>query len=313
MFRLLSQITALSAVLSPVLGQQVGRHFEIVNSCPSAIELRINGTLETTLAPGGNTTRDYGSWFGGYMYSNANGGNLVTGRHIGRAGFHGEQDYYWIVVDHDYLNTGISIAPINKAATDGFCAVVSCTSANCSDAFPLTAPPTSFATPITGTPPNALMHECPGQNVGYTITFCPDGNWPTAPVAGPPSLHPSKDSTKCLGVRGDKFENGTPVQIYDCNGLNSQSWILERGSTKVRSAGTNFCLDAGSTPGNAVGMKIWECYDSLPAQQWYYTDDNRVELEGTGLCLDLTNGLAVNSNQVQTWKCTDGNTNQIWT
>lgn len=63
-------------------------------------------------------------------------------------------------------------------------------------------------------------------------------------------------------------------------------------------AGTNFCLDAGSSmsslrrfgscthlfqaPGNGVGMKIWQCYDNLPAQQWYYTADNRIALEGQG-------------------------------
>ena len=60
-------------------------------------------------------------------------------------------------------------------------------------------------------------------------------------------------------------------------------------------------------------MKIWQCYDNLPAQEWYYTDDNRVALENQGFCLDLTKGSLTNGNQVQTWQCTNGNTNQIWT
>ena len=78
-------------------------------------------------------------------------------------------------------------------------------------------------------------------------------------------------------------------------------------------------------------MKIWTCYDNLPAQQWYYTDDNRIALENQGMllnssmhdtsltnvlsgfCLDLTNGALTNSNQLQTWKCTDNNNNQVWT
>ncbi|KAJ3507116.1 hypothetical protein NLJ89_g6483 [Agrocybe chaxingu] len=100
---------------------------------------------------------------------------------------------------------------------------------------------------------------------------------------------------------------------YDCNGTNAQKWVIARGSTKVKLAGTNFCLDAGSTPGNGIGMKIWQCYDNLPAQQWYFTNDNRIALEGRGLCLDLPNGVLTNSNQVQTWQCTDGNNNQVWT
>ncbi|KAG6856806.1 hypothetical protein H0H87_000503 [Tephrocybe sp. NHM501043] len=65
-------------------------------------------------------------------------------------------------------------------------------------------------------------------------------------------------------------------------------------------------------PASGVGMKIWECFDGLPAQTWYYTDDKRIALLGKGLCLDLPNGVHVNSNQLQTWTCTDGNTNQIW-
>jgi hypothetical protein len=86
-------------------------------------------------------------------------------------------------------------------------------------------------------------------------------------------------------------------------------------------------------------MKIWQCYNNLPAQKWYYTDDNRIALEGQGKsgfqyrhdqlearclddlpnflsigqCLDLTNGVLTNGNQVQTWQCTDNNQNQVWT
>lgn len=29
-------------------------------------------------------------------------------------------------------------------------------------------------------------------------------------------------------------------------------------------------------------MKIWQCYDNLPAQEWYYTADNRIALENQG-------------------------------
>ncbi|KAF4608057.1 hypothetical protein EYR40_000400 [Pleurotus pulmonarius] len=125
-------------------------------------------------------------------------------------------------------------------------------------------------------------------------------------------IHPNFRSNKCLDVRGNILANGTPVQIYDCNGTGAQKWAIVRGQTHVRVAGTNFCLDAGSRPGNGVGMKIWTCYDNLPAQEWYYTGDNRIALFNKGLCLDLTDGNLSNSRQTQTWKCTDYNTNQIW-
>ncbi|KAF8890490.1 ricin B lectin domain-containing protein [Infundibulicybe gibba] len=78
-------------------------------------------------------------------------------------------------------------------------------------------------------------------------------------------------------------------------------------------SGNQLLLDAGSAPGNNVGMKIWQCYDNLPAQAWYYTNDNRIALAGKGQCLDLTNGNLANGNQVQTYQCTDYNANQVWT
>ncbi|KDQ32888.1 carbohydrate-binding module family 13 protein, partial [Pleurotus ostreatus PC15] len=133
------------------------------------------------------------------------------------------------------------------------------------------------------------------------------------PPAAGVAIHPNGNNAKCMDVRGGSVANGTPVQIYDCNGTNAQKWTIQKGQTKVRLAGTNFCLDAGGNPGNGVGMKIWTCYDNLAAQEWFYTGDNRIALLNKGSCLDLTDGRLSNANQLQTWKCTDFNTNQIWT
>ncbi|KAJ3537979.1 hypothetical protein NM688_g6586 [Phlebia brevispora] len=139
------------------------------------------------------------------------------------------------------------------------------------------------------------------------------GSSPSNPSSGSHQIHPNGNTGKCLDVQGAVFANGTPVQIYDCNGTGAQNWVIQSGSTAVQVAGTNYCLDAGSTPGNGVQMKIWECYSGLAAQTWYYTGDQRIALENQGLCLDLTNGSTNDGNIVQTWACTDGNTNQIWT
>jgi len=115
-----------------------------------------------------------------------------------------------------------------------------------------------------------------------------------------------------LDVRGAVLANGTPVQIFDCNGTPAQDWVISLGEGPVVLAGTNFCLDAGSAPANGVGMKIWECFSNLPAQDWFYTTDQRIALTNQGFCLDLTDGNLSNSNRVQTWKCTDGDQNQVW-
>ncbi|KAL1663665.1 carbohydrate-binding module family 13 protein [Schizophyllum commune] len=138
------------------------------------------------------------------------------------------------------------------------------------------------------------------------------GTTPPPPSGDGQVLHPNGNTGKCLDVQGNVQANGTPVEIYDCNGTGAQKWVLSRGHTSVRLAGTNYCLDAGTNIGNEVGMKIWQCYDGLAQQTWYYTDDNRIAVENKGQCLDLTGGRLDNGNQVQTWTCTDGNTNQIW-
>jgi hypothetical protein len=35
-------------------------------------------------------------------------------------------------------------------------------------------------------------------------------------------------------------------------------------------------------PADGVQLKIWQCFDHLPAQQWFYTADSRIALEGKG-------------------------------
>ncbi|TFK65366.1 carbohydrate-binding module family 13 protein [Pluteus cervinus] len=120
------------------------------------------------------------------------------------------------------------------------------------------------------------------------------------------------DSNKCLEIPNADYANGTPVEIHDCGPASNQFWFIQPGETKVQVAGTNFCLDAGSSPQSGVGLKIWQCYDNLPAQDWYLTADNRIALTNQGQCVDLTNGNSTNGVQVQTWQCTDNNNNQVW-
>ena len=131
--------------------------------------------------------------------------------------------------------------------------------------------------------------------------------------SGTVTIHPNGNTKYCLDVQGNVRANGTPVQVYECNGTGAQQWTVKKGSGAVQLAGTNYCLDAGSNPGNGIKMKIWQCYSGIPAQSWYYTDDNRIAVEGKGQCLDLTDGKASNANILQTWECSTGNNNQAWT
>ncbi|EAU89191.1 G-X-X-X-Q-X-W domain-containing protein [Coprinopsis cinerea okayama7 len=305
-----------SALVSATLlaGSVHAQTYTVTNNCPTAIDLFIGQNSEGSLATGASIVKTGLGPTAGFFYTTTNGG-VVNGQLVAaRAGFFLEPTYwyYYIVRDQNpnNFNTGISITP-DKPVSDGFCTVATCNFGNCTTAY--NSPPV-FHSPVP--PPadapaqNPPIYQCKEPDVNFLITFCPSGTWPQAPGV---EVKPNFNENKCLDVQGAVFANGTPVQVYDCNGTNAQKWVLSQGSTKVRVADTNFCLDAGSTPGNGVPMKIWQCYDNLPAQQWFYTLDYRLALEGQGQCLDLTDGDLANGNVVQTWQCSNGNNNQVWT
>ncbi|PPQ81685.1 hypothetical protein CVT26_007679 [Gymnopilus dilepis] len=180
------------------------------------------------------------------------------------------------------------------------------------------APNATFSTSLPGdwdgtirTNLNAPISE---EN-GSTVTICPNGDFLEA-SASPVQINPNGNTAKCLDVRGAKFANGTPVQIYDCNGTAAQKWLIQHGrGIQVQVAGTPYCLDAGSHPANGVKMKIWTCAANQPAQTWYYTYGTKsgIYLTDTNFALDLTDGSLANGNQVQIYQIYSNSPNQIWT
>ncbi|KAF9568159.1 ricin B-like lectin [Agrocybe pediades] len=292
--------------------------YAIRNNCPAPLAVYINGRSQGILRRDTSLNRRLDASWSGFIYSSSNGGN-ANGVGTTRAAFYGETDYYYIVKQEGGFNMGVSISP--KAARNGtLCERITCDSDSCQDAF--TAPPTDFRAARVDAP----LHSCPYNHRGYTVTFCPSGRFPgpaptsssvipspTPPVANTVRIHPLASQGKCLDVRGAVFQNGTPVQVYDCNGTNAQRWVVKRGAVdRIQVAGTNFCLDAGSNPANGVGMKIWTCYKNLPAQEWKFTNDGRVLLANSVFALDLTEGSLKNANQVQTWTFYPDNNNQKW-
>lgn len=309
---LLLSALALSFSLHSSVLAQGSRSYTVINRCPAPINVYIGGSLDTpNLASGGMITRTLGV-NAGFFYTDANGGS-VDGKAT-RVGFYGDNgsNYYYIVKDVNAFNTGMHIQP-SYPPGDGFCLQVACNAADCPDVAAYTSPPTRFPPP-SQIPPPYPTYACPHENVAYNVTFCPTGAWPEIRVGGGPLVF-GGNRNKCVDVRGNVQANGTPVQIYDCNGTGAQRWVFNRGDTKFRLANTNFCLDAGSNPASGVGMKIWQCIDNLPAQKWIYgAVDNRIVMfpPDPSQCLDLPNGNTANGNQLQTWQCTGANPNQAW-
>ncbi|MET7643630.1 ricin-type beta-trefoil lectin domain protein [Streptomyces sp. NPDC005426] len=114
---------------------------------------------------------------------------------------------------------------------------------------------------------------------------------------------------KCVDVAGASTANGTPVQLYDCNGTNAQQWeVGSDGSVKALGK----CLDVTSAgTANGTAVQLWECNGSA-AQRWTVTAAHDIVNPQADKCLDVTGNSSANGTRLQIWTCT-GAANQKWT
>jgi hypothetical protein len=74
----------------------------------------------------------------------------------------------------------------------------------------------------------------------------------------------SSRDQKCLSPAGgaaavaaNQVGNGTPLVTMDCS--QAAGWDISPGSGSVLLTGTNFAMDAGSSPGNNGLLKVSDC------------------------------------------------------
>lgn len=96
---------------------------------------------------------------------------------------------------------------------------------------------------------------------------------------------------KCLDVENSGTNDGSPVQVYWCNGTSAQQWQVwgDDHGLHLRSVVSQKCLDVSNNdPANGTRIQIWTC-NSSPAQTWEYNLRATTSLKnvGTGKCLDL--------------------------
>ncbi|HSZ38581.1 MAG TPA: glycoside hydrolase family 3 C-terminal domain-containing protein [Trebonia sp.] len=164
---------------------------------------------------------------------------------------------------------------------------------------------------ISGTPTTAgtstvtvTAQDAAGARASTTFTWTvlpsADGI-ATTPLVGYEGL--------CLDVTSDNNTNGTPVDIYTCNGTNGQQWTEEPDGT-IRADGK--CLDVtGGGSSNGTLVDLYTC-NGTGAQVWQPQPDGALLNPQSGACLDDTGYSTTPGTQVQIWSCT-GNANQSWT
>ncbi|MEV6106741.1 lectin [Streptomyces sp. NPDC051940] len=153
-----------------------------------------------------------------------------------------------------------------------------------------------------------------GQNVAYTLpvktsaTFTWSGT--QSGGGGGQTGRITGLAGKCLDVQGASSANGTPVQLYDCNGTAAQTWTVGTDGT-IRALGK--CLDvaAGSTA-NGAKVQLYDC-NGTGAQSWTYNSTSHdIVNVPADKCLDVTGNNSANGTPTQIWSCT-GAANQKWT
>jgi Ricin-type beta-trefoil lectin domain len=112
---------------------------------------------------------------------------------------------------------------------------------------------------------------------------------------------------KCVDVQYSNTADGTPVQLYTCNGSGAQTWTVNSNGS-VSALGK--CLDvSGSGTANGTVVQLWTC-NSTGAQVWAVQGSALVNPQSTR-CLDVTGGNSADGTRLEIWDCTGG-ANQQW-
>lgn len=162
-----------------------------------------------------------------------------------------------------------------------------------------------------GASAQSLRVDRGGQSFTYTLparttaTFTWSGTTASAPTGPLTGL-----AGKCLDVAGAATADGTPVQLYSCNGTAAQRWTLAADGT-VRALGK--CLDVtGAGTADGTKVQLHTC-NGTGAQRWSYDPGTHdVVNTAAGRCLDVTGGSSADGTRTQIWTCTGG-ANQKWT
>jgi hypothetical protein len=114
----------------------------------------------------------------------------------------------------------------------------------------------------------------------------------------------------CMDVRGASTSNGTPIQLYNCDGTNAQQWNVVTADNSLRSLGE--CLDVtGGGTADGTLVDLYTC-NNTGAQVWVPQANGELLNPQSGKCLDDPGFSTTPGTQLGIWDCNDG-ANQIWT
>ncbi|MFE9427090.1 ricin-type beta-trefoil lectin domain protein [Kitasatospora sp. NPDC006697] len=123
------------------------------------------------------------------------------------------------------------------------------------------------------------------------------------------SIHARENSAKCIDDPAGNTANGTPVNIWDCNGGTNQTWQLASDGS-LRIGGKCVSAEGGATADGTKAI-LWDCAP-VADQQWTRQTDGSFLNVKAQKCLDINNWDTTNGRQLDVWDCVSGQGNQDW-
>jgi hypothetical protein len=116
---------------------------------------------------------------------------------------------------------------------------------------------------------------------------------------------------KCADVSNAGTADGTPVQLWSCNGTAAQSWAYTPGpGGTLRALGKCLDVNHGDTA-DRVKVQLWTC-NGGGAQRWVAGADSSLVNPQSGRCLDDPGNSTTDGIQLQIYAC-NGTSAQRWT
>jgi non-reducing end alpha-L-arabinofuranosidase len=116
---------------------------------------------------------------------------------------------------------------------------------------------------------------------------------------------------RCLDINGNGTAAGTPVELWDCNGVGGQKWV-QRSDGSLYNPQSGRCLDSPSgNTGNGTRLQIWDCNGS--GAQKFSVNAGGTTLGPGGKCVDVAgDDTGGNYTAVQLWDCQSFAVDQHW-
>ena len=170
-------------------------------------------------------------------------------------------------------------------------------------------------------PPGAITG---GGTLSYTLGTSPDTSWASAAGDAPPSYSGNTvprprprtgpvvagaGTGLCIDDRDSNVSDGNPIQIYTCNGSDTQELTIAPDRT-IRTLGKCMDVTHGGTRSGTL-VDLYQC-NGTGAQEWTRGSSGALVNPESGRCLDDPGSSTTPGTQLQIYTC-NGTNAQSWT